>query len=147
MATGNTTGNGDPAGLYPACRVLSAATLDRFSDFVNVPYMTPDEERALIERVAPSISDKLAQMLAKFANEMRVAFVAGETPISYSPRRSLAFARMIADLKGMGVTDEPTAISIAFVSKLYDATPDEHRQRLVEIARAAFGGVDVKASV
>ena len=31
IATGNTKGNGDESNLYPSCRTLSAATLDRFT--------------------------------------------------------------------------------------------------------------------
>lgn len=141
-ATGNTTGNGDPSGLYPACRILSAATLDRFATFIQVPYMTFDEEVALISNAAPSLSKKLIKSLAKFAGEMRNAFTSNQTPISYSPRRSIAFAREVEDLFAMGFKDEQEVISIAFKSKLYDAASEEFRQRITEIANSTLGGVD-----
>ena len=147
-ATGNTTGNGDPSGMYPACRILSAATLDRFPEFIHVPYMTIDEERNLLSRVAPTLNKKLTEQLAKFSEEMRQAFVRLETPISYSPRRSMSFARQVEDLMAIGISDQPTAISMAFRSKLYDAAPDEHRQRITEIANNVFaGGINLNVSI
>lgn len=141
-ATGNTTGNGDPSGLYPACRILSAATLDRFQTFVHVPYMTPDEEANLIKAQVPSIGKQLLTKMVKFGVEMREAFVTGQTPISYSPRRSVAFAREINDLFDMGYTDEAIVVTTAFKSKLYDAASEEYRQRITELANAAFGNID-----
>lgn len=140
-ATGNTTGNGDPSGLYPACRILSAATLDRFATFVNVPYITADEEAKLISSSVPGVGKGLLSKLVKFGVEMRQAFVTGQTPVSYSPRRSVAFAREVMDLQALGF-NEGQAVTAAFKSKLYDAASEEFRQRLTEIANAAFGGVD-----
>jgi len=142
VATGNTTGNGDPSGLYPACRILSAATLDRFSTFISVPYMTLDEESKLISSSVPSLSQKLVGKLAKFACEMRNAFTTNQTPVSYSPRRSVAFAREVADLFAMGYKNEQEVLTAAFRSKLYDAASEEFRQRLTEIANASLGGID-----
>jgi cobaltochelatase CobS len=141
-ATGNTTGNGDPSGLYPACRILSAATLDRFQTFVQVPYMTPDEETKLINTQVPGLAKTLVNKMVKFGVEMREAFVTGQTPISYSPRRSVAFAREINDMFDMGYKDENLAVTTAFKSKLYDAASDEYRQRITELANAAFGSID-----
>lgn len=146
-ATGNTTGNGDPSGMYPACRILSAATLDRFSEFVNVPYMTTEEEMGLLERVAPTLKKATIKMLAKFGNEMRQAFIKLETPITYSPRRSMAFARAVEEFRNMGIKDEALVMSLVFRSKLYDAAPDEHRQRITEIASNVLGGVQIEATL
>jgi cobaltochelatase CobS len=146
-ATGNTTGNGDPSGLYPACRILSAATLDRFQNFINVPYMSSAEEAKLIGDSVPGISKTLINKLVKFGGEMRQAFVTGQTPISYSPRRSVAFAREVFDLQQMGYKDETVALTAAFKSKLYDAASEEFRQRITEIANACFGGIDPTKSL
>lgn len=140
FATGNTTGNGDPSGLYPACRILSAATLDRFPNFINVPYMTTDEEEKLIDNATHGLSKSMLKSLVKFGKELREAFVTGQTPISYSPRRSVAFAREVCDLMGMGYKDEKAVLTAAFKSKLYDAASEEFRQRITEIANACFGG-------
>jgi MoxR-like ATPase len=147
FATGNTTGNGDPSGLYPACRILSAATLDRFQTFINVPYMTLKEEITLISSAVPGLDKNLLTKLGKFGTEMRKAFTQGETPISYSPRRSVAFAREIESLLSMGFTDMSTVVSTAFKSKLFDAASDEFRQRLTEIANNALGGIDPTKSL
>lgn len=144
VATGNTAGSGDESGLYPACRILSAATLDRFPEFIEVPYLTVEEESALIQGRAGS-KKTVATKLAKFANEMRAAFTKGELPVSYSPRRSVAFARAVEDYKSMGLaingaslTDEQV-FDLALAGKLMQATPQEHRQRLTEIARTCLG--------
>lgn len=147
FATGNTTGNGDPSGLYPACRILSAATLDRFPNFINVPYMTVKEETSLIKTVVPGMANDLVQRMAKFGNELRTAFTSGQTPVSYSPRRSLAFAREVEFLQGLGFTDEKAILSTAFKSKLYDAASEEFRQRITEIANASLGGIDPNKTV
>ncbi len=141
-ATGNTTGNGDPSSLYPACRILSAATLDRFQTFLNVPYMTHDEEVALISNSVPGLTKKMVVMLAKFAGELRNAFVTNQTPVSYSPRRSVAFAREVDDMFSMGFKDEQQVLATTFKSKLYDAASEEFRQRLTEIANASLGCID-----
>jgi len=141
-ATGNTTGNGDDSGLYPACRIISAATLDRFTTFVMVPYMTHDEEVKMINSKVPGLAPQLVEAMVKFAIEMRQAFVTHQTPISYSPRRSVAFAREVQGLMFMGYTNETTALTAAFRSKLYDASPEEYRQRITELANACFGSID-----
>lgn len=141
-ATGNTAGNGDPSGLYPACRILSAATLDRFTTFINVPYMSTDEEAKLINSSVPGLKAALVSKMVKFGAELRQAFVTGQTPVSYSPRRSVAFAREVSDLMDMGYKDETVALTAAFRSKLYDAASEEFRQRITEIANACFGGID-----
>lgn len=142
VATGNTAGNGDPSGLYPACRILSAATTDRFANYINVPYLSLDEEIELIRRQVPGLKKVLVTKLAKFAGEMRQAFVQGQIPVSYSPRKSIAFAREVFDLNAMGFTDEGAVLTAAFRSKLYDASSEEFQQRLTEIANASLGNID-----
>src|SRR6185437_13999438 len=127
VATGNTAGSGDESGLYPACRMLSAATLDRFKEFIEVPYLTPEEEETLL-RNQTGLKATMAKLLAKFAHEMRAAFVNGELPVSYSPRRSVAFARAVEDYLDMlpaGAT-QYTALLLALHGKLVQATPREH---------------------
>ena len=147
VATGNTCGNGDSSGLYPACRILSAATLDRFATFIHVPYMTTAEEINLINTMVPGLKQTLVEKMAKFGTEMRKAFTTNQTPISYSPRRSIAFAREVLDLQSMGFKDEGQVLTAAFRSKLYDAASEEFRQRLTEIANASFGGIDPTKSL
>ena len=148
VATGNTAGSGDESGLYPACRILSAATLDRFAEFIEVPYLTTDEEEKLIQTQAGSKA-QVARKLAKFASEMRAAFVKGELPVSYSPRRSIAFARAVEDYLAIlpaGATLE-TACDLALAGKLMQATPNEHRARLTEIGRTCLGTTGAETQV
>jgi cobaltochelatase CobS len=140
VATGNTCGSGDPSGIYPATRILSGATLDRFPSFIHVPYMTVEEEVELITK-STTMDKNVVKRMAKFATEMREAFVKAEIPISYSPRRSVAFARATEDfveVLGKGRLDD--AMSLALQQTVYDASPEEFRQRIVEIARASLGG-------
>ena len=140
IATGNTAGAGDESGLYPACRILSAATLDRFPEFIEVPYLTTDEEADLIH-TSVGVKKQVSKKLAKFASEMREAFVKGELPVSYSPRRSVSFARAVEDYMALlpaGATLE-AACDLALAGKLMQATPNEHRARLTEIARTCLG--------
>lgn len=142
VATGNTAGSGDPSGLYPATRILSAATLDRFAEFIEVPYMTQAEESALIKRVVPGLPASVVTKLAKFGTELRAAFVKQEVPISYSPRRSLSFARAVETYLGLFRGDanaETKAIDLALAGKLVCATPEEFRPRITELARTSLG--------
>ncbi len=141
-ATGNTTGCGDPSGLYPACRILSAATLERFQTFIHVPYLALDEEVEMLGRYVPGLNKTMLKKIAKFAGELRNAFTTGQTPIGFSPRRSVAFAKEVVDLQAMGFNDETAVLTSAFRSKLYDAASEEFRQRLTEIANAVFSGID-----
>lgn len=139
IATGNTAGSGDDSGLYPACRTLTAATLDRFQEFIEVPYLSTDEETALL-RSNSGLKAAMAKRLAKFASEMRAAFINGELPVSFSPRRSVAFARAVEDyLSMLPAGNEDTAITLAITGKLMQATPREHLPRLTEVARASLG--------
>ncbi len=152
FATGNTAGSGDPSGLYPACRILSAATLDRFSNFIEVPYLSNAEEKKLIKSKVPGLNASLLTNVTRFAGEMREAFVKGEIPISYSPRRSIAFARKVDLLMSMTKNNakplsETDAVGMALRTKLFNAAPNEFRQRITEIARNVFGNVDPTKSI
>jgi cobaltochelatase CobS len=141
VATGNTTGNGDPSGLYQACRILPAATLDRFNSWVIVPYMTEEEEIKLIKSSVPGLKVALVKKLAKFATEMRSSFINNNMPISYSPRRSMAFAHAIADFSAMGM-EEGKAKSVAFCQSIFDSAPVEFKQRIAELAQLTLSDID-----
>lgn len=136
VATGNTQGNGDESGLYPATRTLTAATLDRFTRWVKVPYMTQDEEEDLLVRVT-GISKKVAKSLALFAKEMRAAFVGQQIPVSFSPRRTISFAKCWISLTSVGY-DQVEAMEVSLRACLLDACPEEFRQRVTEIASASL---------
>jgi cobaltochelatase CobS len=139
IATGNTCGSGDPSGIYPATRILSGATLDRYPVFIHVPYMTNAEEENLISQNV-TLAKPMIKRMAKFATEMRQAFIKAEIPISYSPRRSVSFARATEDFLGvLGHNNMDKAMSLALQQAVYDAAPEEFKQRIVEIARSALG--------
>jgi cobaltochelatase CobS len=138
VATDNTCGNGDPSGLYPACRILSAATLDRFAEFIHVPYLTKEEEDTLLEQNC-GIKKGLRAKLAGFATEMRQAFVRNELPVSYSPRRSVAFARAVERyVDSVPNITEVQAVTMALRGKLFEATPPEFQQKLTELAKVSI---------
>ena len=138
VATGNTGGNGDDSGLYPATNVLSAATLDRFTETVEVPYVTKSEEELLLSKAAPSLDKPMLTRLAKFAAEFRNAFVNREVVVSYSPRRSMALARAVADYMDMGLS-EAQALATAAVGKVINPAPAENKARIEELVRTALG--------
>jgi cobaltochelatase CobS len=146
VATGNTAGNGDPSGLYPACRILSAATLDRFQTFIEIPYLTTEQEMTLLERKT-GLSKTIRNRLAKFSTEMRESFKRGEIPISYSPRRSIAFAKAVEDYMNIANLPFDAAASLAIQEKVVDPAPVEFRQRVMEIAGAALGNVNVTVDI
>lgn len=148
IATANTAGCGDVSnGLYPTARQPSAATMDRFTQFIEVPYMKPAEEKKLI-KAKTGLAEDVVNKLVKFAAEMRNAFTRGEIPVSYSPRRSLAYAKKVDMLlaataksaKPMSVED---ACGIALSSTLLAAAPVDYQQRITEVAKNVFGAVNV----
>ncbi|CAB4158975.1 ATPase, dynein-related, AAA domain containing protein [uncultured Caudovirales phage] len=137
LATGNTGGNGDDTGLYPATNVLSAATLDRFTEMVEVPYVTKAEEEKLLSAAAPALPAALVTRLAKFAAEMRNAFVNREIVVSFSPRRSMAMARAVSDYLAMGIKEDK-ALSLAAIGKVKNPAPAENQVRVSELIRTAL---------
>lgn len=93
VATANTVGQGDEHGLYQGARPQSMALLDRFKPFINMPYLSKDEEKALIVKRNPTIDAPAAETIAKYVVEHRQAFTNAEILQPISPRGISALAQ------------------------------------------------------
>ena len=85
VATGNTNGGGDETGLYQGTQMQNAANYSRFGVTVEVPYMQPKVEMAVLMRQA-NIDKAAAQKFVDFAKDIRDAFKAGRLGSTVSPR-------------------------------------------------------------
>jgi cobaltochelatase CobS len=91
--TGNTTGLGAHGNAYVNVYEQSAATRDRISAFVEMPYMTPQIEKEVIEARMPGIDKKFLENLIKLANMVRTGYRQNDVNQIFSTRSTLAAAR------------------------------------------------------
>lgn len=85
FATGNTNGSGDETGMYQGTQLGNAANYSRFAITVQVPYMEPKVEAAIVASQARiSISD--ANLLVDFAKEVRNNYISRNIGATISPR-------------------------------------------------------------
>lgn len=99
----NTVGQGDETGVYSGARAQSAAFINRFDLFSEIPYLSPAQERDLIVKRVSGIAKDVAQSIAKYANEHREAFKRGEILLPLSPRNTVNIAEKFMFLTAMGV--------------------------------------------
>ncbi len=86
IATGNTNGQGDDSGIYQGSRPQSMAFLDRFTIWMDVKYLSKDDERKLLKDYVPTISEDQTNGILKYVEEHRNAFEKGEVIQPLSPR-------------------------------------------------------------
>ena len=92
VATGNTKGQGDETGHYTGARTQSAAFLDRFCVWADVPYLDPAQ---ITEMTGKS-------EIAAYYAEHVAAFIDGQVNLPLSPRGVTAWnrmARVVGDVK------------------------------------------------
>lgn len=101
VATANTTGSGDSTGMYAsAVKVQSRAMLNRFSTFIEVDYMSIEDEMEVVRaQLHQGISDKAGDMLTEFLTQYRKGFAEGTIGTPISPRNSVALGRYVADFE------------------------------------------------
>ena len=92
VATGNTKGQGDETGHYTGARTQSAAFLDRFCVWADVPYLD-----------AAQITEMTGKSeIASYYAEHVAAFIDGQVNLPLSPRGVTAWnrmARVVGDVK------------------------------------------------
>ena len=147
IATGNTKGNGDQFNLYPACRTLSAATLDRFTTWVEVEYLSPKEEKELLKKsgLVGAMTAKQIDSITEFARCMRDSFINGRIPVSFSPRRELQFAKKTNFLMGIAKYDFAKATRVALQAVVVASADKDSVDSILSLAQVAFGIDNTKA--
>ena len=129
MATGNSCGQGDDGGLYPAVRPQSSALLDRFTKFVKVDYLAAAERLALIQQAAPGLKTADAQMIGHYVEEHLAAFATHKSiTLPISPRGYQSLARAVSDYLGIfPPAKRMEAVKQAFNVTILDRANEEDR--------------------
>lgn len=70
IATANTKGDGDESGYYQGARLQNQAFLDRWR-FLELSYPTEAQERSVIAKALPMLSDDFITNILHFAQEVR----------------------------------------------------------------------------
>lgn len=96
VITGNTIGLGSENQMYNNAFEQSAATRDRISSFVRMPYMTPDIEKSVVMSRIPDAEEDFVSKLIQLANKVRDAFAQGEIHQIFSTRAVLYCANRYA---------------------------------------------------
>lgn len=113
--TDNTNGTGDESGSYNA-EVQDLSTLGRITATIEVPYMTPKEQAALLKRSHPDVPDATLKDLSDWADNMRRAFA------SKSVMQPICMRALLSILDKYAVTGSlALSIHLAYVSKLSNA--------------------------
>lgn len=147
IATGNTKGNGDQFNLYPACRTLSAATLDRFTTWIEVDYLSKVSEKKLLKDSGSvgNLNDKQIDSITEFARCMRDRFINGTIPVSFSPRRELQFAKKTSFLMAVAKYDFAKATRVALQAVVIASADKDAVDSILSLAQVAFGIDNTKA--
>lgn len=137
FATANTNGRGDESGLYSGTRALGTAFVNRFKPYIEVDYMSEDEEAQLIQEKVPTIEASDARAIAGYATEHRVAFKQADVTLACSPRDTMAFASSVVEYKRC-FGDKSDYIGLAFKHSILNAADSDDRQVLDGLANRIF---------
>jgi cobaltochelatase CobS len=137
FATANTVGQGDDYGNYQGARNQSMAFLDRFTVWISVDYLRPNEEKALIKSRVPDLSDSQAELVIKYVKEHRSAFIDSEIAQPLSPRGVIALAEAIVMFGGL-YPDEETGTKIAVNATILNKANPQDRNVLEGVIDRVF---------
>jgi cobaltochelatase CobS len=138
IATGNSTGSGDPSGLYQGVLRQNLAFLDRFR-VVPIPYPDPETEAGLLATLVPSLPAAIGERMIAVANEIRRLFLgeaegAPALSVTLSTRALVRWARLALAFKGA-----PQPLAYALDQALTARAEPEEREAIHRIAADVFG--------
>lgn len=99
IATANTLGRGDDSGMYAGTNVLNEATLDRFGIVLEVSYLTPAKETAVLVSKT-GLPKEVAAKMVEIAGKVRDGLKREECFCTMSTRRLLNWAKMTVKMGG-----------------------------------------------
>jgi cobaltochelatase CobS len=120
VATANTTGQGDEFAQYQGARNQSMAFLDRFTVWIDMPYLNQNEEKALLKSRVSDLSEEQIDTVIKYVQEHRNAFTKGTIVQPLSPRGVTALGKSIVAFGNSYKTQEEgirTAIEITMLNR------------------------------
>ena len=140
IATGNTVGQGDEFGMYQGARPQSMALIDRFTVWINVPYMGKNQRDALIKAKVPSLSKQLRDNVNKYIEEHLEAFTTSKVLQPLSPRGFLSLSNAIVTFTSL-MPDEKAGIEQALEATILDRCSQQDKAVLKGIINRIFTGL------
>ena len=126
FATANTVGQGDEFGMYQGARPQSMALLDRFTRWVDVPYMSPVQREQLLKTKFPEMTKVVMDKVNKYITEHIEAFTTAKVLQPISPRGYLALCQSIMTFTSL-MTSEKKAIEQAFDATILNRSSAQDR--------------------
>jgi cobaltochelatase CobS subunit len=109
VATSNTKGQGDESGHYTGARSQSAAFLDRFTVWGEVPYLESSDLYPAIEAMGLPKTDAIS--LASYYHEHVQAFINNSIHLPITPRGMLAWAKMFVATSDLRTSFDATILN------------------------------------
>lgn len=138
IANGNSSGGGDPTGLYQGVQQLDIAFMDRFR-LSEVNYLPQSEEEKMLEKIFPALPKTIRENMVTVANKIRTLFIGGEetaTPltITMSTRTICRWAKLTLTFR-----QAPNALEYALEQSLLARAEPEQKIAITQIASDVFG--------
>ena len=137
VATANSRGQGDEFGFYAGVRPMNIAMLDRFTMFIEVPYLDKDDEMRLLNKAYPAMTETERSEFCEFAQKVRGAFMNGEISKTLSPRGLHAMATYYLHFKQLMTVNE-ARLEAAKVAVI-DAAPADNRHTIETMFNTLVG--------
>tara|TARA_R110002124_G_scaffold159517_1_gene326753 strand:+ start:1368 stop:3317 length:1950 start_codon:yes stop_codon:yes gene_type:complete len=137
VATANSRGQGDEFGFYAGVRPLNIAMLDRFTMFIEVPYLDKVDEMRLLKTAYPDLSDNDRNEFCEFSQKVRAAFINGEISKTLSPRGLHSMATYYLHFKKLMSASE-ARLEAAKVAVI-DAAPADNRHTIEQMFNTLVG--------
>lgn len=137
VATANSRGQGDEFGFYAGVRPLNIAMLDRFTMFIEVPYLDKDDEMRLLKTAYPTLNDNERNEFCEFSQKVRGAFINGEISKTLSPRGLHSMATYYLHFKTV-MTPTEARLEAAKVAVI-DAAPSDNRHTIEQMFNTLVG--------
>ncbi len=137
VATANSRGQGDEFGFYAGVRPMNIAMLDRFTMFIEVPYLDKDDEMRLLKTAYPKMTENERSEFCEFSQKVRQAFCNGEISKTLSPRGLHSMASYYLHFKSLMPNDE-ARLEAAKVAVI-DAAPADNRHTIEQMFTTLVG--------
>lgn len=138
VACGNTSGQGDEAGVHAGTMQQNLATLDRFRVF-EVPYLKEEDEVATVVNAIPGVPQQIVQNMVKVATSIRnqhQGLGGNYLSVTMSTRTLMRWTRIAYGYSQAGI-DNP--LKNALQESLLNRCDSVQKVAIDQIAKSVFG--------